>query len=79
MSAIEMYKVNLNNCNGVLTKLYNSRDDISRRIDKATDNNKRLMLEVLYEQTCEEIAEICDWRREHSGCLLQGDDGYYEF
>ena len=79
MSAIEMYKVNLNNCNGVLTKLYNSRDDISRRIDKTTDVNKRSMLEVLYEQTCEEIAEICEWRREHPGCLLQGDDGYYEF
>lgn len=79
MSAIEMYKVNLNNCNGVLTRLYRNRDEISHRIDMTQDANVKSMLELLYGQTCDEIMEISEWRREHSGCLLAGDDGYYEF
>ena len=32
MSAIEIYNINKNNCNGVLSRLYKERDRISQNI-----------------------------------------------
>lgn len=80
LDAIKLYNVNKNNCNGVLSRLYKERDRISLKIDKAiSSGNNPISLEIAYEVICNEISQICKWRDENPGCLLEGDPGFSYF
>ena len=77
MSAIEIYNINKNNCNGVLSRLYKERDRISQNIDRCISvGADTTYLENSYNKLCDHIYEICKWRSENPGCLLEGDPGF---
>lgn len=78
MSALEKYNINESNCNGVLSRLYSERDRISRTIDKVIVYSGGTYPEDLdkeYQDICDEISEICNYRSTHD-CLLEGDPGF---
>ena len=76
MSAIEKYNICEENCNGILTRLYKKRDNISERISRAIVNNiASEALEEMYNNLVNDIEEICIWRTHHD-CLIEGDAGF---
>lgn len=80
MSTIEKYNINTNNCNGILKRLYQSRDKIGTMIDKYIVMGRNTKdIESEYIKICNDISDICNWRSSHPGCLLEGDLGYSEF
>ena len=71
---VESLGINEANCNNTLTKLYAIRDEISSLIDKYLWQGKDTSsLEALYDERCDVIEEICNWRR-GKNCALEGDD-----
>lgn len=75
-SAIVVYKITEKNCNGVLSRLYQRRDTISKRIDRMMSIDLPFQeLEQEYNKIVDDIEEICEWRKTHN-CLLEGDKGF---
>lgn len=71
------YNLCIENCNGILTVLYKKRDKISERISHLISHGyDPVSSEAEYDNICEDIHHICNWRREHPGCLLEGDPGF---
>ena len=73
------YKTELSekNCNARLDLLYKERDKIGERIDKLIVHGYDITAaEAEYSNIVDVINDICQWRREHPGCLLEGDPGY---
>lgn len=69
--------ITLENCNARLSVLYNERDKIGTQIDALTCAGKDTKFyEDSYTKICEVIQTLCDFRRTHDGCLLEGDKGY---
>ena len=69
--------ITLENCNARLSVLYEERDKISRQISFLTAKGRdTLYYENKYTSISEVIQKLCDFRREHEGCLLEGDKGY---
>ena len=75
-NVIEVYNVTEKNCNGVLSRLYQRRDTISKRIDRMMSIDLPFQeLEQEYNKLVDDIEEICKWRETHD-CLLEGDKGF---
>lgn len=69
--------ITLENCNARLSVLYKERDKISRQISLLTAKGRdTLYYENKYTSISEVIQKLCDFRRTHEGCLLEGDKGY---
>ena len=69
--------ITLENCNARLSVLYEERDKISRQISFLTAKGRdTLYYENKYTSISEVIQKLCDFRRTHEGCLLEGDKGY---
>ena len=69
--------ITLENCNARLSVLYKERDKISRQISLvAAVGRDTLYYENKYTSISEVINVLCDFRREHEGCLLEGDPEY---
>ena len=69
--------ITLENCNARLSVLYKERDKISRQISFLTAKGRdTLYYENKYTSISEVIQKLCDFRRTHEGCLLEGDKGY---
>ena len=69
--------VTVNNCNARLDILYKERDKIGERIDKLIVMGYDITAaEAEYSNIVDVINDICQWRREHPGCLTEGDPGY---
>ena len=69
--------ITLENCNARLSVLYKERDKISRQISLVTAMGRdTLYYENKYTSISEVIQKLCDFRRTHEGCLLEGDKGY---
>lgn len=69
--------ITLENCNARLSVLYKERDKISRQISFVTAKGRdTLYYENKYASISEVIQKLCDFRRTHEGCLLEGDKGY---
>ena len=69
--------ITLENCNARLSVLYRERDKISRQISLvAAVGRDTLYYENKYTSISEVIKKLCDFRRDHEGCLLEGDKGY---
>ena len=69
--------ITLENCNARLSVLYKERDKISRQISLVTAAGRdTLYYENKYTSISEVIQKLCDFRRTHEGCLLEGDKGY---
>ena len=69
--------ITLENCNARLSVLYKERDKISRQISLvAASGRDTLYYENKYTSISEVIQKLCDFRRAHEGCLLEGDKGY---
>ena len=69
--------ITLENCNARLSVLYKERDKISRQISLVAASGKdTLYYENKYTSISEVIQKLCDFRRTHEGCLLEGDKGY---
>ena len=69
--------ITLENCNARLSVLYKERDKISRQISLVTAAGRdTLYYENKYTSISEVIQKLCDFRREHEGCLLEVDKGY---
>ena len=69
--------VNEKNCNARLSAMYQERDKIGNNIDRlACRGYDTTAAEEKYDEICNAIAEYCEWRRSHPGCLLEGDPGY---
>lgn len=73
------YKESLNerNCNARLAALYTTRDAVSAHISSMVSRGcDTLGLEAEYAEIIDTINELCIWRSNHPGCLLEGDPGY---
>ena len=71
------YNLCVENCNGILTRLYNDRDKIGELIDKLINHGfDTTPAEAEYDDICEDIRLICNWRNNHPDCLLEGDPGF---
>ena len=69
--------ITLENCNARLSVLYKERDKISRQISLvAACGRDTFYYENKYTSISEVIQKLCDFRRTHEGCLLEGDKGY---
>ena len=69
--------ITLENCNARLSVLYEERDKISRQISFLTAKGRdTLYYENKYTSISEVIQKLCDFRRTHEGCLIEGDKGY---
>lgn len=69
--------ITLENCNARLSVLYKERDKISRQISLLTAKGRdTLYYENKYTSISEVIQKLCDFKRTHEGCLLEGDKGY---
>ena len=69
--------ITLENCNARLSVLYKERDKISRQISLvAASGRDTFYYENKYTSISEVIQKLCDFRRTHEGCLLEGDKGY---
>ena len=69
--------ITLENCNARLSVLYKERDKISRQISFLTAKGRdTLYYENKYTSISEVIQKLCDFRRTHEGCLIEGDKGY---
>ncbi len=75
---IEMkYNLTERNCNFILSKLYEKRDRISSSLDKYMMLGLDIdPLNSQYQNLVDDIDQICRWRSDHPGCLLEGDPGY---
>ena len=72
-----MVKITTSNCNYWLTVLYQERDRISSIIDTIISTGGYTEeFERHYEATCNMIDTFLEFRRNHPGCLLEGDPGY---
>jgi hypothetical protein len=79
-TAIKIFNINLNNCNGVLTRLYKKRDSLEQRISNLVARGYNVSdLEKEHDTLVDYIDEICAWRKSHPGCLVEGDPGYSEY
>ena len=82
MKAYEEYirHISKNNCNGRLSYLYKVRDNISEEISmmkcKGIDTSTK---EKQYNDLIDVIEELCKFRRNSPGCLIEGDTGFRYF
>ena len=69
--------VSLSNCNARLDHLYKERDKIGQRIDKLIVMGYDITsAEAEYSNIVDVINDLCIWRRQHPGCLTEGDPGF---
>ena len=70
-------EVTSNNVNYFLDKLYKERDKIGEEIDKCLwKGYSTESLENTYQEICDTIEYLCNFRRKCDYCALEGDPEY---